>query len=103
LPISLDEAIVTLTGATQLLPARRRGKKVHVSCLYRWATTGIRGVRLETLQVGGTLCTSKQALERFFARLARRDPTGTETTPEIPAHRQREIERAARQAEAALK
>ena len=35
-----------------------------------WARNGIRGVRIETIRVGGTLCTSLEALQRFFDRLS---------------------------------
>ena len=60
------ETLLTLSEAAKLLPARRAGKKTHISCLYRWTKTGCRGVVLESLQVGGTRCTSKEALARFF-------------------------------------
>jgi hypothetical protein len=56
------------TGRVPLL----RGRHVAVSTLYRWSTVGLRGVRLETIQVGGTRCTSVQALRRFFERLSSR-------------------------------
>ena len=65
------------------LPRRRRGARLHVSTLIRWCTTGVRGVRLEALRVGGTLCTSVQALQRFFDRLSRNaaiTPTGATTS-----------------------
>jgi hypothetical protein len=64
------EALVSLAEAAALLPRRRRGRKPHVSTLYRWASTGVRGVVLETLQVGGTRCTSAEALQRFFEALS---------------------------------
>jgi len=67
---ALAEDVVCLADAAELCPRRRRGKKTHVSCLYRWTTTGCRGVVLESLQVGGTRCTSRQALARFFIRLS---------------------------------
>lgn len=51
------------------LPRRRRGKPLNVATLYRWAKNGLRGGRLETIQVGGTLCTSVEALQRFFDAL----------------------------------
>lgn len=63
------ETVVSLTDATSLLPRRRRGKKPHVSCLYRWTTTGCKGTILESIQVGGTRCTSVEALSRFFEAL----------------------------------
>ena len=55
---------------------RRRGKtgRLHPSTVWRWALKGVRGVRLEVVRVGGTLCTSAQALQRFFDRLADTSP-----------------------------
>lgn len=64
-----QEHILTFSEATRLLPRRRAGRKPHVSTCYRWATRGLRGICLETIQVGGTTCTSREALQRFFERL----------------------------------
>lgn len=72
------------------LPRRRRGKRPHVSTLYRWATGGVSGVKLETIRVGGTLCTSLEALQRFFERLSGNEPVQVRTSP----GRKREIEKA---------
>ena len=65
------ETLISLTNAAKLkmLPARRAGKRPHASCFYRWAKHGCRGVILETIQVGGTRCTSIEALARFFHAL----------------------------------
>jgi hypothetical protein len=66
------ETVVTLTQATNHLPRRRGGKKPHPSTLYRWEKDG-----LETIQVGGTLCTSVESLQRYCERLsARKQPAG---------------------------
>ena len=82
------EAILTLKQAAAQLPHRRRGSRPHVATLYRWAQRGLRGVRLETIQVGGTLCTSVEALQRFFEALGQsRQPI----QPTTRAARQREI------------
>ncbi len=90
------ETLLSLTGAAKVLPARRKGKRPHVSCLYRWTTTGCRGVILESIQVGGTRCTSKQALARFFRRLTYADsPQSTRS----PAKRRRAADRAQRELE----
>jgi hypothetical protein len=70
------EDLITLREAARLLPRRRRGKKPHISCLYRWTTTGCRGVVLESVSVGGTRCTSRGALSRFFSRLSIADAGG---------------------------
>jgi hypothetical protein len=104
LAISLSEEIRSLTNATKFLPSRRGDRPPHVSCLFRWARHGLRGVRLETIRVGGTLCTSKEALERFFARLAELDgPNADAARVEAPARRQREIAEASHRAEASLR
>ncbi len=64
-----SETVITLIEATRHLPRRRRGKRPHVATVYRWAQTGIGGIRLETIQIGGSRCTSVEALQRFFDRL----------------------------------
>lgn len=65
-----NENVVSLTEAAKRLPVRRAGKRPHVATLYRWAGRGLRGVKLETIQVGGTMCTSTEALQRFFDQLS---------------------------------
>ena len=60
------EKPISLAQAAAELPPRRAGRPASVSCLYRWSTAGCRGVVLETIQIGGTRCTSREALQRFF-------------------------------------
>src|SRR3954471_12331655 len=72
---SQSEQIITFGQAADDLPRRRRGRKTHVSTLYRWATVGCRGVVLETIQIGATRCTSREALQRFFERLSATTPS----------------------------
>jgi hypothetical protein len=67
--VSLDESVVSLAEVTKLLPRRRQGKRPNVATLYRWTRVGVRGVVLESIQCGGTRCTSREALDRFFAAL----------------------------------
>ncbi len=77
------ESVVSLTDTIKHLPRRRGGRDVHVATLYRWAQRGVRGVRLKILKVGGTKCTSLEALQRFFERLGARaagDPQPVRTT-----------------------
>ncbi len=91
----IDVATETVTSLTEAakwkrLPRRRQGKRPHVSTIYRWATAGVAGVKLETIRVGGTLCTSFEALQRFFERLS-----GTDAVQTVPTRRrQQEIARA---------
>lgn len=65
-----EESLLSLSEATNEL-ARVRGKKPHVSTLWRWAKKGIRGVKLEVICVGGQIITSKEALDRFCKNLAK--------------------------------
>jgi hypothetical protein len=67
---SQTEHVIPFTQASDESPRRRKGRKIHVSCFYRWSTVGCRGVILETIQIGGTRCTSREALQRFFERLS---------------------------------
>lgn len=97
------EQVISLTEATKSkqLPKRRGGKRPHVSCIYRWSTVGCRGVVLETIQIGGTRCTSAEALQRFFDRLSRNVTTEPTAKPMRTAlARERASQRAARELEA---
>lgn len=42
--------------------------RVHVSTIWRWTNRGIKGVKLETIKLGGKTLTSHQALTRFLER-----------------------------------
>ena len=95
------ETLVSLGEAAKLLPTRRRGKRPHISCLYRWTTAGIRGVVLESLQVGGTRCTSKEALSRFFQRLTNASPSRDETVSRRACQREQDRQRAEEECRAA--
>jgi hypothetical protein len=71
------------------IPRRRGGRKLHRSTVMRWVNPGLRGVRLEAIRVGGTLCTTIEALQRFFERLAAPRP---EPQPTSGEKRQRELQ-----------
>ena len=97
----MPEDLITLQQAAALLPQRRRGRKTHVATLYRWTSKGCRGVKLEFVQIGGTRCTSREALGRFFERLteAATGQAGDAPRGELrsPAARSRAIEQAERE------
>ena len=67
--IDISEEIRPLSGWSKELPRRRQGRPVNTATLYRWAKQGLKGVRLEVIQIGGSTCTSKSALQRFFNAL----------------------------------
>ncbi|MBI3461447.1 MAG: DUF1580 domain-containing protein [Planctomycetes bacterium] len=86
--ISLDEHLVTLNEARARLPGRP-----DISTLWRWRQRGVRGVKLETLVVGGRRYTTVEALERFVA--ATTAAAGDKSTAASALSRQREREIAA--------
>jgi hypothetical protein len=100
---SISEQLLSLANAANLLPARRRGRKPHVSTLYRWATAGCRGVVLETIRIGGTRCTTPEALQRFFESLSTTTNSSANnplnTLPRTTTRRMRDSEAAARSLE----
>ena len=57
-----SERILSLLKAAKSLPDRP-----HISTLCRWWRRGVRGVKLETITIGGRRYTSAEALERFSA------------------------------------
>jgi hypothetical protein len=67
--MSLDltnEQAIPLAEVPRYVP-KRRGKKVHYSTVYRWATKGARGRTLETILSGGLRYTTVEAVRRFLA------------------------------------
>lgn len=90
-----SEELIALKDVPPLLPRRRRGRKPSFGCVWRWATRGCRGVRLETIRVGATLCTSKAALQRFCEALTAQDNSVNSPSPPIRTSRQRERQIAA--------
>ena len=93
------ESPIPLTQAADELPRRRRGRKTHVSTLFRWSKAGCKGVRLETIQVGGTRCTSREALQRFFERLS--EPTSNAVGVQVALLRARSATKRRRDSEKA--
>lgn len=98
--------LVALADVPDHLPAKR-GRKVHLATVHRWATRGVSGIRLETLRIGGAKFTSAEALQAFCERLST-GGDGAALAPHLPnpgvrsiAQRQRDSERAARVLEAA--
>jgi Protein of unknown function (DUF1580) len=66
------EQLIRFAGVPRLpnLPLRRKGSRLHLATVHRWRNPGVRGIRLEAICCGGVWCTSVEALQRFFERLA---------------------------------
>jgi hypothetical protein len=92
------ERLCTFLQAAKTLPGH-----VHLSTLHRWRLRGIRGIKLETILVGGKRLTSAEALQRFAQRttaLAHGEPVADTPAGRTAAQRHRDIERAERELEA---
>ena len=68
--ISLDEHLVALGDIPDVIPRPMNGRKVSRVTVYRWTKRGLAGVApLETMRIGGSIFTSREALGRFFDRV----------------------------------
>jgi hypothetical protein len=94
--ILISEArVFPLADTPDHVPLRRGGKRLHPHTAFGWAKGRLRGVRLETIRVGGSLCTSAEALQRFFERLSALDSGAeAEPAPRSPVQRGRAIAKA---------
>lgn len=79
------ETLIPLREVPKHLPARPSAKRVHISACYRWVSTGVRGVVLESLKIGGTTYTSLEAIERFARQLSRHPSDSTNEHRDTPA------------------
>lgn len=86
------QSILTETRLTLSQLARAQG--VSPATTWRWTIKGVRGVKLESLAVGGRRVTSAEAFERFIAATN----SNTVATPPVPSphERRRAIEAAER-------
>jgi hypothetical protein len=95
-----DETLIALADWPERLPRRRGGRKAHRSTIHRWCSVGCRGVVVEVVQVASTKCASPAAMCRFFAAVAAAAPANPQPA-RTPRQRQRDIDRADRELDAA--
>jgi len=55
--------VVPINRAAALFP----GNQPHLATIWRWAQRGVRGIKLETVAIGGRRYVSPEAVERFIA------------------------------------
>jgi hypothetical protein len=85
----VTEETFPLNHAPERVPFRRGGRPVCVQTVWRWALKGLRGVRLETVKIGGVRVTSEAALRRFFAAV---NDTGSPPGPDRAAQHQQAVD-----------
>jgi hypothetical protein len=64
-----DDERISLSRAARLPELRINGTNPHVATIWRWATSGVRGVKLRTWKVGGRSYTTPFAVREFLAAL----------------------------------
>jgi len=82
-----NEQLKLLTRAPPYVPGRP-----HISSLIRWASRGVKGVKLETVVIGGRRYTSIEAIGRFITRLNASETSGT--VPPQKNHQDNQVEKA---------
>jgi Protein of unknown function (DUF1580) len=93
------EKPLTLAEAARLLP-----KRPNPATLWRWRTKGVRGVKLETLLIGGRRYVSRVALQQFIdavtsaASRTEESPAASKPSNETKRQRPAETSRRLRQA-----
>ena len=60
----VEEGLIPLRAAADMIPSRVRGKKVNLATVYRWANAGL----LETTKISGGRFSSPAAVGRFLRR-----------------------------------
>jgi hypothetical protein len=87
----LEEGIIRdaipLRDVPRRLPKLRNGKHPHTATIHRWARDGLRGRKLWTFRVGGTLCTTAEALADFFEHIS--NNASAPQAAQAPARRER--------------
>lgn len=62
-----DPDVLSLSEAAEALPG-----KISTSTIWRWATSGQRGILLDSLRIGGRIYTSRSALQNFCEAVSKR-------------------------------
>jgi hypothetical protein len=75
-----QEELLSMSQAAKVCP-KIDGKRPHAGSIWRWASKGVHGVQLEHVRVGRRVCTSREALNRFFNELAQATPPTREKSP----------------------
>jgi hypothetical protein len=69
----LQETIISLSAVSHSMPQLRAGCSVHPSTVWRWSRYGVNTphgkIKLEVASLAGRKVTSKEALQRFLARV----------------------------------
>ena len=69
----LHEDLCSFVEAAQLIPISTRP---HAATISRWCSSGVRGIKLESVRIASRRATSKQAVARFLEACRKQDFAG---------------------------
>jgi hypothetical protein len=98
-----SEDLIPVRQVPDEIPSRRPGKRINISTIWRWSMRGVRGVKLETVRIGGGTYASREAIQRFVERLSQPQGAGEASPPAGPrtaAQRRRDDARAGKELDA---
>jgi hypothetical protein len=90
------ETLLTFAEFAASLPNRP-----NISTVHRWRLRGCRGVKLESIMLGGTRFTSQEAGQRFFNKITAVADGTAQPEARTSTQRERAISRAEAELEAA--
>lgn len=86
-----SETLISFSDARSAFPGIDR--RLSLATLHRWRLNGVRGVKLETVLIGGLRYTSREAIARFIQAQNANDAPAA---PVITASQRRRLSEAAR-------
>ncbi len=86
-----SETLISFSDARSAFPGIDR--RLSLATLHRWRLNGVRGVKLETVLIGGLRYTSREAIDRFIQA---QNADDVPATPVITASQRRKQSEAAR-------
>jgi hypothetical protein len=90
-----EEKVYPLNAIRKFLPpSARTGNPPHPSVVFRWIKRGLKAgdgttVYLDAVKAGNSLCTSREAVERFFSELTARSGLPVKTSTVLARDRDR--------------
>lgn len=84
---------LSLTQVAELFPGHDNSPGISLKTVRRWVTTGVRGVVLETVAIGGRVYSTEAAVKEFMVRCtASRNGNlnGTQRRRRAPKHSDKE-------------
>jgi hypothetical protein len=93
-----EETVIPVREIPARIPDNpRTGKKVNLATVFRWSQRGVRGIKLETILIGGTRHSSLEALQRFSDRATAVADGATSAIVSTPPARRKAHEKASRE------